>query len=122
MKGIMGRGRGLISIETNVRDERDCGRGAWLKALWAWPNPQLKSMGGGRKGIMGSGAWPNAPLKGVKGIVGRWACLKAVWAWTNPPLKSMGGGRKGIGGRGSGRGLSKRGRGLRHCGRGLTLH
>ena len=31
------------------------GRGAWIKAVWAWPNPQLKSMGGGREGIMGMG-------------------------------------------------------------------
>ena len=53
------------------------GRGACLKAVWAWPNPQLKSMGGGRKGIMGGkGAWSNAPLKrtgGMKGIVGKGA-------------------------------------------------
>ena len=39
----------------NGRDERGYGKGACLKALWAWPNPQLKSMGGGRKGIMGIG-------------------------------------------------------------------
>ena len=74
------------------------GGGACLKAMWAWPNPPLKSMGGGRKGIMGmgrglistemkgrnerdcgKGLWPNVNGNGgMKGIVGRGAWFKAL--------------------------------------------
>ena len=58
------------------------GRGAWFKAMWAWPNP---------------------PLNGVKGIVGIGACLKALWAWPNSHCNEWGE---------EGKGLWEAGRGL----------
>ena len=67
------------------------GRGAWLKALWAWPNPQLKSMGGERKGIIGMGRVLRQCGRGLNLIAMNGGRKERDYggkgAWSNAPLK-----------------------------------